>query len=174
MSVVQTLGYSSQRPFFSSCGSGLALIREQRKVSQSLNTRQEEVSTAPQCRKRRQPRNLLPNRPFWDGHVKTAILSTKNRIAFVAELVKIWIVRPNVHRKLKLADQTCTTNECRNPPLHSVLRLTLRQRWPIRPPSPNHSPPLHVRRRIARIHAPNMCAERAAIAIRVHLAVVEI
>src|SRR5258705_3278768 len=101
-----------------SCGTCLAPIRQCRKVSQRPDTRQEEVSTTSHGRKRRQARDLLPNGSLRDGHVESSILCAKDRIAFVAQLVKIGIVSPYVHRKLKLAYKTCAADERRNAPLH--------------------------------------------------------
>src|SRR5438094_893930 len=98
--------------------------------------------------------------------------SVVSRLA--SQFVKVWVVRPHIHRKFKLADEARTANERGDTSLYAVVGDTFRQRQTISPPSPDHLPPVHVRCGIARVHAPDVCPERAAIAVRVHLCVIKI
>ena len=98
----------------------------------------------------------------------------KDRIALVSQFVKVWIVRPHIHRKFKLADEARTADERGDTSLYAVVGDTFRQRRTVGPPAPDHLPPVHVHCGIARVHAPDVRTERAAIAVRVHLCVIEI
>src|SRR5579864_5193917 len=102
-------------------------ITQRRQVSERLYTGQKEVSAASDRGESWQALDLFPNRPLWDGHVKAAVLCTKNRIALVSQLVKVWVVRPHVHRKFKLADEARTADECGDASLYAVVGHALRQ-----------------------------------------------
>src|SRR5258705_10655067 len=84
---------------------------QRRQVSERVYTRQKEVSAASDRGESWQALDLFPNGPLGDGHVKGAILCAKNRIALVSQLVKVWVVRPHIHRKFKLADEARATDE---------------------------------------------------------------
>src|SRR5436309_1121647 len=86
-------------------------ITQRPQVSERLYTGQKEVSAASDGGESRQADDLFPNGPLWDGHVKSAVLCTENRIALVSQFVKVWVVRPHIHRKFKLADEARTANE---------------------------------------------------------------
>jgi hypothetical protein len=73
------------------------------------------------------PCYLSANRPFRNRHVKHAVLIADRWISFVAQFVKIWIIDPNILRKLKLAHEACTQNECRNATIHTVFGRTFWQ-----------------------------------------------
>src|SRR5260370_42304884 len=90
-------------------------ITQRHQVSERLYTGQKEVSAASDGGESRQADDLFPNGPLWDGHVKSAVLCAENRIALVSQFVKVWVVRPHIHRKFKLADEARTANE----PLHT-------------------------------------------------------
>src|SRR6266513_187294 len=79
-------------------------ITQRPQVSERLYTRQKEVSAGSDRGESRQADDLFPNGPLWDGHVKSAVLCTENRIALVSQFVKVWVVRPHIHRKFKLAE----------------------------------------------------------------------
>src|SRR5436309_14811237 len=132
-------------------------ITQRPQVSERLYTGQKEVSAASDGGESRQADDLFPNGPPWDGHVKSAVLCTENRIALVSQFVKVWVVRPHIHRKFKLADEARTANERCDTSLYAVVGDTFRQRRTISPPSPDHLPPVHVRCGIARVHAPDVC-----------------
>src|SRR5438876_436013 len=149
-------------------------ITQRRQVSERPYTRQKEVSAGSDRGESWQALDLFPNGPLWDGHVKSAVLCTENRVALVSQLVKVWVVRPHVHRKFKLADEARTAHERGDASLCAVVGDTFRQRRTISPPAPDHLPPVHVHCGIARVHAPDVRTERTAIAVRVHLCVIEI
>src|SRR5579864_7789706 len=149
-------------------------ITQRRQVSERPYTRQKEVSAASDRGESWQALDLFPNGPLWDGHVKAAVLCAENGIALVSQLVKVWVVRPHIHRKFKLADEARTAHERGDASFYAVVGDTFRQRRTISPPSPDHLPPVHVHCGIARVHAPDVCPERAAIAVRVHLCVIKI
>src|SRR4029077_4639356 len=147
---------------------------QRRQMSERLDTRQKEVSTASDRGESGQALDLFPNSPLWDSHVKSAVLRTENGIVLVSQLVKVWVVRPHIHRKFKLANEARTAHERGDASLYAVVGDTFRQRRTISPPSPDHLPPFHFHCGIARFHAPEVCPERAAIAVRVHLCVIKI
>ena len=92
---------------------------------------------------------------------KRAVLCADDRVALVAELVKIPIVHPDILRKLELADEACADHERRDAALLSVLGRAFGQRRPVGAAAPNHLAPVHVRGGVARIHPPDVRAERA-------------
>src|SRR5947199_5160210 len=149
-------------------------ITQRPQVSERLYTGQKEVSAGSDRGESWQALDLFPNGPLWDGHVKSAVLCTENWVALVSQLVKVWVVRPHVHRKFKLADEARTAHERGDASLCAVVGDTFRQRRTISPPAPDHLPPVHVHCGIARVHAPDVRTERTAIAVRVHLCVIEI
>src|SRR5204863_6262981 len=65
-------------------------ITQRPQVSERLYTGQKEVSAASDGGESRQADDLFPNGPLWDGHVKSAVLCTENRIALVSQFVKVW------------------------------------------------------------------------------------
>src|SRR5262245_3688401 len=77
---------------------------------------QKEVGPATNRRKCRQTSNLFSNGPLGDGHVKRAVLGSEDGIALIPEFVEIWVVRPYIHRELKLADQARATDKRRDSP----------------------------------------------------------
>src|SRR6266849_5314872 len=143
-------------------------------VSERPYAWQKEVRPAAYGREGRQAPDLFPDGTLWHGHVKCAILSAENGIALVTQFVKVWVVGPHVHRKLKLAHQACTTDKRGDPSLDPVIRRTLWQGRTVSPPAPDHLSPVHVHCGIARVHAPNVRTERAGITVRVHGSVTEI
>ena len=146
-------------------------ITQRRQISKRFYTRQKEVSAASDRGESRQALDLFPNGPLGDGHVEGAILCTKNRIALVPQLVKVWVVRPHIHRKFKLADEARTADERGDTSLYAVVGDTFRQGWTVGAPAADHLVAVHVRRSVARVHAPDVRTERAAITVRVHLCV---
>src|ERR1700722_13551376 len=88
--------------------------------------------------------------------------------------MKVRIVRPYVHRKLKLSNEAGTTDEGRDTSLFAVFGRTFRQGWTVGASPPDHFAPLHVHRGVARVHAPNVCTQGTGIAVWVHVRVGEI
>ena len=153
-------------------GSHKALKRGE--VPQCLNSGKEKICAALDCREGRQTGYLFADRTFGDREIETAVLVADERVSFVAEFVKIRVIDPDILRELKLPHEACTKNERCNATINAIFRRAFGQRRTIGRATANHSSPLHVRRRIARIHAPNMCSKRNGIALRVHFRVVEI
>src|SRR6266850_6443624 len=94
-------------------------------------------------------------------------------IALVPQLMKIRIIRPYIHRKLKLADKACATDERGDSSLDSVFGRALRQRRTVRPSAPDHLPPVHIHCGVPRVHATNVRTKRAGIPVRIHVRVSE-
>ncbi len=145
-----------------------------REVSKRLDAGQEEVGAASDGGEGRQPCDLLPDRPLRDLEFQRAVLLADDRIALVAEFVEIPVIDPHVLRELELADEARADHEGRDPALHAVLRRAFRQRRAVGGAAADHAAPVHVRGRVARIHAPDVRAERHGIPVRVHLLVVEV
>src|SRR5258706_11214810 len=116
-------------------------IAQGRQVSECPDAWQKEVSPASYRGESRQASDLFPNGPFGDGHIKRAVLGPEDGIALVPQLMKIRIIRPHIHRKLKLADKACATDERGDSSLDSVFGCALRQRRTVRPSAPDHLPP---------------------------------
>ena len=87
-------------------------------------TRNKEVGAALYGRESRKALYFLSNWTLWNRKVKRAILGTDHRIVFIAELMEIWVIDPNVLRKFELADKACAYHERRNPTLYLVLGRT--------------------------------------------------
>src|SRR5262249_27509126 len=100
---------------------------------------------------------LLSDGTFWNCKVKRAVLSTDHRIALIAELVKIWIVYPNILHKLELPDEACADHERRNTAIDAVLRRAFRQTRSICGSATDYFAPLEApHRRVTRIHPANL------------------
>ena len=143
-------------------------------VSQRVDSRKEEICTSPNRGKGWEAHHLSADRPFRYGEIECTILATDQRVSLVSELVKIWIINPDILGELKLPHKACAENECCNSTVDAIVRRAFGQRRTIRRAPTNHPSPLHVRRSIAGIHAPNMCSERNGIALRVHFCVIEV
>src|SRR6516164_4894068 len=98
-----------------------------RQISQRSYAGQEEISATSYGRKGRQALDLRPNRPFGNGHVISAVLRPKDRVALVAQLMKVWIVHPHIHCELKLAHQARATDKGGNASFLPIIGCTLRQ-----------------------------------------------
>src|SRR3984957_3103660 len=143
-------------------------------MAERPEAREKEVRAAPDRGEGRQPDDFLADGPLGDLELQRAILRADNRIALVAKLVEIAIVRPHVLRKLELPNETCANYERRDAAVDTILSLAVRQLRAIGRAAADHSPAVHVRRSIAWIHAARMGAERDRISVRVHLLVVEV
>src|SRR3982751_5181394 len=143
-------------------------------VAKPFDGGKEEVRSPTQRGELRQSFDLLADGPLRDGHVECAVLRAADRIVLVAELVEGLIVHPHIHRKLELADEAGAADECSDASLHSVLWSIVGQSGAVSPAASDHPATLHVHCGIARIHATDMRAEGTAVAVRIHLAVVEI
>src|SRR5262249_15753830 len=103
--------------------------------------------------------DLFPDRALGNLVFERAVLISDDRIALVAELVEVLVVRPHVLRELELADEARAADESSNPAFHSVLRRTFRKRRPIGPASTDHPAPVRVVGGSARVHPPCAGAE---------------
>src|SRR5690348_18321697 len=101
-------------------------IAQGHQVSECTDARQKEVSPAAYRCESRQASDLFSNGPFGDAYVKCAVLSPEDGIALVPQLMKIRIIRPHIHRKLKLTNQTCATDKRRDSSFDSIFRRALR------------------------------------------------
>src|SRR5262245_49973766 len=94
---------------------------ERRQVSQCLQSGKKEVGTALHRREGRQSFDRLADRSLGNLVFERAVLISDDRVALVAELVKVLVVCPDVLRELELADEARTANESGDSAFHSVL-----------------------------------------------------
>ena len=99
--------------------------------------------------------------------VKRAILNTDHGIVFVAKLVEIRIVYPNILGELELANEAGADHKGRNSALNAVPKRTFRQRRAVCRPAPDHPPSLNIRGGVTRVHPTNMqkVAKRTSVYI---------
>src|SRR3984957_16969494 len=143
-------------------------------MAERPEARKEKVRAASYCGEGRQSDDCLANGPFRYLELQRSVLRAYDRIAFVAELVEIPIVRPDVLRKFELPNKARADYERRDAALDAVVSLAVRQMRSIGRAAADHPAAVHVRRSIAGIHAARMGAERDRISVRVHLLVVEV
>src|SRR5205823_420824 len=93
------------------------------------------------------------NRSSGYFELKRTVLVANDRVAFVAEFVKALVVDPHVLREFKLADQARTNDEGRDAALDAIIGGVLRELRAIGCTAADHPTPVHVCRRVARIHA---------------------
>ena len=138
---------------------------------QRPDTGQEEVRAAANRGERRQTAKPLANRPLGNRHVERAVVGADDRVSLVVEVLELRIVDPDVHREFELANQAGTADERGDAALHAVVRRALRQRRAVGAAAADHLAALHVLGGVARVHAPDVRADRAAIAVRVGILV---
>src|SRR5207248_4865424 len=95
-------------------------------------------------------------------------------VSFVAQFVKTRVIDPDILRKFKLAHEARTQNEGCNAAINTVLGRAFWQGRSVGGTPANHSSPLHVHRRVARFHSPNMRSKRNSIPLWVHFRVIEV
>src|SRR5204863_911337 len=115
-------------------------------VTECLEARQEKVRTTTNRRECRQALDRLADRPFRNLEFQCAVLVADDRVALVAEFVKVAVVRPHVLGKLVLPDETGAPNEGCNAPFDAIFRRALRQRWSVGSAAANHPAAIHVGR----------------------------
>ena len=71
-------------------------------------------------------------------------------------------------RELELTNQARAADERGDAPLDAVVRRAFRQRRPVGAAAADHPPAIHVLGGVARVHAPDVRAERDSVAVRVH------
>ena len=103
-----------------------------------------------------------------------AVLVANERVSFVAELVKVLVVRPHALREFILSDKARANHEGGDAALHAVLWRVLRQKRAVCSAPTDHAMTVHVCRRVARIHAAHVRAKRRRIPKRVHLFIIEV
>ena len=96
--------YSTDRTLKSTASAPISAA-ESGKVLKRFNARNKEVGSPSYCCEGWKARHLLSDRTLWNCKIKRAVLSADHRIAFVAQLVEIWIVDPNVLDEFELADE---------------------------------------------------------------------
>src|SRR6478609_996006 len=143
-------------------------------VSKRLDPGEKEVGAASYGGEGRQAGDFFADWALGDFVFERAVLIADDRVAFVAELVKIPVVRPNVLRELELSNEARADHECCDAALHAVLRGVLRQMRTVRGAATDHTAAIYVRRRIAGIHSAHVRAERHRVAMRIHFLVVEV
>src|SRR5262249_25134449 len=100
---------------------------------------------------------LLSDRTLWNRKVERAVLRADHRIVFIAKLVEIRIVCPNVLDELELADETCADYECGDTAIDAVFGRAFRQSWTICGSATDYFAPLEIPHgRVTRIHPANM------------------
>lgn len=132
-------------------------------MSRCRKAGQEKICAASHRREGRQPEDLFPDRALRDFVFQRAVLMADDRVAFVAEFVKIPVVHPDILRKLELSNEARANHERDNAAFPAVLRRAFGQRGTIGRATPNHAAAVHVRRGVAGIHPPDVRAERYGI-----------
>src|SRR5262249_47795268 len=122
----------------------------------------------------RQTDNLLADRTFGDFEFQRPVLVTDDRVAFVAEFMKISVVRPDVLRELELSNEAPADHKSRDAALNAVLRRAFWKVETVSRAPADHSAAVYVRRRIAWVHPTRVRTQRNRISMRVHLLVVEV
>ena len=151
-----------------------AAVGKCREISKRLDAGEEKVSAASHGGEGRQAGDLFADRTLGDFEFERAVLMADDRVALVAELVKIPVVHPDVLRELELPDEARADHESGNAALRAVLRRVLRQMRSVGGAAADHAAAVHVRGGVAGIHAADVRAERHRIAMRVLLLVVEV
>src|SRR5205085_3536757 len=136
-------------------------------VSKRLDAGEKEIGAASHGGEGRQAGDFLADWALGDFVFERTVLSADDRVAFVAELVKVPVVRPNVLRELELPDEARADHECGDAALHAVLRRVLRQMRAVGGAATDHAATIHVRRRIPGIHSAHVRAERHRVAMRI-------
>src|SRR5205807_3977235 len=113
-------------------------------------------------------------RPLPALEYQRAVVGADDRVALLAQLIDVPVIRPHILGERELPEDTGATHECSNATFHAVFRRAFGQRWSIGSAAPNHPPPIHVGRGVTRIHPPDVRAKWNRIAVRVHFGVVEI
>ena len=75
-----------------------------REIPKRFETREKKISAAFHCSEGRQAGDFLADGPFGNLELERAVLRADDRIALVAELMKITVVNPYILRKLELSD----------------------------------------------------------------------
>src|SRR6476620_9501193 len=98
-----------------------------REVSKRLDAREKEVSAASHGGEGRQAGDFFADWPLGDFVFERAVLSADDRVAFVAELVEIPVIHPDVLCEFVLPNEACADHERGDAALRTVLRPVLRQ-----------------------------------------------
>src|SRR5262252_1207221 len=91
---------------------------ERRQIPERLETGQEKVGSAFHGRKRRQTGDLFPDRALRNLVFERAVLISDDRVALVAELVKVLVVCPDVLSELELPDEARAAHESGDTAFH--------------------------------------------------------
>src|SRR5215208_1640654 len=125
-------------------------------VPQCLNSGKEKITAALERREGWQAGYFSAERTFGDSEVESTVLISDKRVSFVAEFVKFWVIDPDILCELELPYEACTKDECRNPTIGTIVGRALRQGRAVGRATADHSSALNVRRRVPRVHSPNM------------------
>src|SRR5262245_22082594 len=87
------------------------LLTQRRQITERLDAGEEKIRTSLDRGEGRHTRYLLADRPLRHREIECAVLVADERVSFVAQLVKIPIIDPDILRKLKLPHEACTENE---------------------------------------------------------------
>ena len=125
-------------------------------VPQCLNSGKEKITAALERREGWQAGYFSADRTFGDSEVESTVLIADEGVSFVAEFVKFWVIDPDILCELKLPYEACTKDECRNPTIDTIVGRALRQGRAVGRATADHSSPLDVWGRVARVHSSNM------------------
>ena len=114
------------------------------------------------------------DRPLGDREIHCAVLGSADRIVLVTQLVEGAVVDPDVLRELELPDQAGANDECGDTALDAVVGCAVGKGRSVGGAAANHPAPVHIVRGVARVEASRVRSERAGIAERIHLLVVEV
>ena len=84
----------------------LGPVHQGREIAQRLEAREKEVRAAFDRGEGRQADDFLANGPLGNLELQRSVVRADDRVAFVAELVKIAIIGPDVLRELELPNKS--------------------------------------------------------------------
>src|SRR6185437_5845325 len=96
----------------------LAVIGECRKMSKRRNAGKEEVCAAPYGRKCRQAGDFFSYWTFGNFEFQRTVVIADDWVAFIAKLVKIPVIYPDVLREFVLPNEACADDKSGDAALH--------------------------------------------------------
>src|SRR6516225_5152763 len=96
------------------------------KVVERFDTRKKEVGATSHSGEGRQSSDFFADRTLGDFIFQCTVLVADDRVAFIAEFVKVTVVSPDILRELKLADQTRANHKSGDATLRAIFRCVFR------------------------------------------------
>src|SRR5262249_34598628 len=99
---------------------------ERRKIAKRSNSRQEKIGAATHRCKCRKSLDFFSHWSLRNCHIVGNVVRTYEWVPLIAQFMKIGIVYPHIHRKLKLANQTSAADEGGDASFNAVFRSVFR------------------------------------------------